>query len=79
MLNSFGKRARGGWRSGASVGGLPCLGQDVGGKKREAEAEIWGREDGEGFDEDVRRGFVADKVGVELVEFHQRQVGIAVI
>lgn len=33
----------------------------------EGEREVWGGEDGEGFDEDVGDGFVAGEVRVELV------------
>lgn len=33
----------------------------------QAEGEVGGGEDGEGFDEDVGDGFVAGEVGVELV------------
>lgn len=33
----------------------------------EAQAEVWGREDGERFHEDVGDGFVAGEVWVELV------------
>lgn len=37
------------------------------GQEVEAEGEVGGGEDGEGFDEDVGDGFVAGEVGVELV------------
>lgn len=37
------------------------------GEKVEAETEVGGREDGEGFDENVGGGFVAGEVWVELV------------
>lgn len=33
----------------------------------ESEAEVWGGEDGEGFDKDVGYGFVFGEVGVELI------------
>jgi hypothetical protein len=48
----------------------------VGREKGKAEIEVWAREDGEGFDEDVGRGFVARKVRVELVSSDcTRQLG----
>lgn len=37
------------------------------GQEVEAEGEVRGGEDGEGFDEDVGDGFVAGEVRVELV------------
>lgn len=39
----------------------------------EAEGEIGGREDGEGFGEDVGGGFVAEEVRVELVPGGQEE------
>lgn len=36
-------------------------------EKVEGETEVWRWESSEGFDEDVRYGFVFGKVGVELV------------
>lgn len=45
----------------------------------ETEAEVRGGEDGEGFDKDVGRGFVADEVRVELVsEFGERTLSAVV-
>lgn len=39
----------------------------MGREEGEAQAKVGRRKDGEGFDEDVGDGFVAGKVGVELV------------
>jgi hypothetical protein len=39
----------------------------VGWEEREAEVEVWAREDGKRFDEDVGGSFVAGEVWVELV------------
>lgn len=41
--------------------------QDVGWEEVEAQREVGGGEDGQGFDEGVGDGFVAGEVGVELV------------
>lgn len=57
----------GGRGGGGGGGGGGGEGEDVGGEEVEAEGEVWGREDGEGFDEDVGDGFVAGEVRVELV------------
>lgn len=55
---------------------LHCFGERVGsgvgekavwGEEREAEAEVWGWEDGQGLDENVGCRLFAGKVGVELV------------
>lgn len=46
--------------------------QRVRGQKRQAEAEVWGGEDGQGLDEDVGRRLVAGEVGVELVPVMRR-------
>lgn len=48
-------------------GGGGRRGEDVGREEVEAEGEVRGGEDGEGFDEDVGDGFVAGEVRVELV------------
>lgn len=39
----------------------------MGWEERQSEREVWAREDGEGFDEDVGDGLVASEVRVELV------------
>ena len=57
----------GGRGGGGGGGGGGGEGEDVGREEVEAEGEVRGREDGEGFDEDVGDGFVAGEVRVELV------------
>lgn len=56
LLHGFGQR----------VGGRVGL-QRVRGEERQAEAEVWGGEDGQGLDEDVGCRLIAGEVGVELV------------
>lgn len=62
LLDGFGEGGVGGGRGGG--GGR---GEDVGREEVEAEGEVRGGEDGEGFDQDVGDGFVAGEVRVELV------------
>ena len=54
MLDGFCQCAGGGWAVG-----FVCCCEGVGGEEGEAEAEVWGGEDGQGFDEDVGCCFVA--------------------
>lgn len=56
LLDGFGER--GVWDLEGEGGGRG-RGEDVWGEEVEAEGEVGGGEDGEGFDEDVRDGFVA--------------------
>lgn len=76
FLDGFGEgRVAGGGESRGRRNGL----QDVRRKEVQAEREVGGGEDGEGFDEDVGDGFVAGEVGVELVAgtVCQYEVGLA--
>lgn len=52
---------------GGAEGGVGGRGEDVGGEEVQAEGEVGGGEDGEGFDEDVGGGLVDEEVRVELV------------
>ena len=63
MLDGFGEGAAGGRAGGVGFGRR----EDVSWEEGEAEAEVGGGEDGEGFDEDIGGRFVAREVGVELV------------
>ena len=65
VLDGLGQGAGGG--CGAVLLRVARLGEDVGGKEGEAEAEVGGGEDGEGFGQDVGRGFELREVRVELV------------
>lgn len=60
FLDGFGE-------GGVGWGGGGGRGEEVRGQEVQAEGEVWGGEDGEGFDEDVGDGFVAGEVRVELV------------
>lgn len=60
LLNGFGEGVEGRGRSGGRS-------EDVRREEVEAEREVGGGEDGEGFDEDVCDCFVFGEVGVELV------------
>lgn len=65
LLHGFGEGGVAGSGEGGGCGQL--RGEDVWGEEMEAEAEVRRGEDGEGLDEDVGGGFVAGKVGIELV------------
>jgi len=53
---------------GGCVGAGARVGEEDGGREEvEAEGEVGGGEDGEGFDEDGGHGLFAGEVGVELV------------
>lgn len=45
------------------------------GEEVQAEGEVGGGEDGEGFDEDVGCGLVDEEVGVELVAVRREEEG----
>ena len=68
VLDGFAKGAGG----GRALGLVFCEGEDVGREEGEAEAEVRGWEDCEGFDEDVGCCFVAREVRVELVSISVR-------
>lgn len=76
LLDGFGKRRVAG-RGKRCVGWE--WGENVRGKQVEAEAEVGGREHGEGFDEDICGGFVASEMWVELVAvgIHEHELGVS--
>ncbi|KAL9606916.1 MAG: hypothetical protein Q9167_008111, partial [Letrouitia subvulpina] len=67
LLHGFGQRGVAGRGGGAGADAAGARGQNVRRQEVTGEGEVWGREHGEGFDEDVGDGLVAREVWVELV------------
>lgn len=65
-MDGFGERGVAGCWCGVRCAG-DVVTERVGLQEREAETEVWRREDRQGFYENVGDRFVASEVGIELI------------